>query len=97
MRKRSDCTHVYKSLSYYRDAMTRLTLITTARQVTQADLDNLAQLDAQIYRLRQMRDEIAANALRRIAAGWDVEDGSRKIDVIESFPEGVRKQELKVW
>lgn len=64
--------------------------------VTQADLDNILQLDAQLETVRDMRDRIAAGVLSRLTAGSEIEPGPRSCRLEETFSGKIRHQRLVV-
>lgn len=74
----------------------KLIILRAGSPVTQADLDNLLTLDAQIGRLRKLRHHIAATILCRLAAGAEVEPGERSVELDESYQAGSRRQKLVV-
>lgn len=76
--------------------MSRLILLTAQGQVTQADLENLLTLDAQIARLRQQRELISATVLAKLSAGAAIEPGPRSVDVEVRYAGNRRTQRLTV-
>lgn len=64
--------------------------------VTQADLENILQLDAQVEALRITRNRIADSVLDRLVAGAPVECGSRTCRLVEVLQAGRRIQRLIV-
>jgi hypothetical protein len=76
--------------------MTRLIILPAHGQVTQADLENILTLDAQLARLTRQRDMIAAAVLARIAAGCAIEGGPRSVEIEVSYTGKRRTQRLVV-
>lgn len=65
-------------------------------QITQMDLENILQLDAQIDTLRMTRDRIAAGVIHRIAGGIEVEPGARSCRLDDTYHGKMRHQRLIV-
>jgi len=74
----------------------RVVVLRAVGPVTQADLENLMQLDAEIARQLAIRNRIAAGVLSRIASGAEVEPGPRTYELDESFSGRTRRQKLIV-
>jgi hypothetical protein len=74
----------------------KVIVLRTTGPVTQADMENILQLDAQIETLRITRDRIAAGIIERLSGGSPIEPGARTCRLDESYSGKVRRQRLIV-
>jgi hypothetical protein len=74
----------------------KLVVLRIGGPVSQIDLENLLQIDAEIARQTALRDRIAAGILSRITSGVDVEPGHRTYDIEETYSGRARRQKLIV-
>lgn len=74
----------------------KVIVLKASGEVTQADLENILTVRAQIARLRSMEEKMVASVLARITAGAPVESGNRSCDIDVSFTRSCRKQVLRV-
>jgi hypothetical protein len=72
----------------------RVVVLQAVGPITQVDLENVMQLDAEIARQKAIRDRIAAGILARLASGSEVEPGPRTYDVVETYSGSSRSQKL---
>lgn len=74
----------------------KVIVLPTTGRVTQADLENILTVDAQLARLQELRERLCAGVLARVTSGVPVEAGNRSYDIEEAYKGGVRRQRLVV-
>jgi hypothetical protein len=74
----------------------KVVVLRAVGHVTQADLENIMQLNAEIARQQAIRDRIAADVLSRVVSGAEVKPGPRTYEIEETYSGRTRRQKLIV-
>lgn len=73
------------------------TVLTMPRpEVTQADLENVLTLQAQIGRYQELLEHVSLSILSRVIAGAPIEGGRRDCVVVEQQENGMKKLRIRV-